>query len=58
MPKNAQFRPETLTTPVNRTPTITLSDVRDLATSDPSLLPDASAWARRFHPRTTLARSA
>lgn len=55
---SGSLRPETLTASVNREPAFGLADVRTLATSAPALLPAASAWARRFHPRTTLARAA
>jgi hypothetical protein len=58
MRKSAEFRRETLTTPVNPPATFTLIGVRLLATQHPELLPEASAWARTFHPKTTLARAA
>lgn len=47
----------TKTVKVNREPALSLAWVR-ISALDPRLLPAASAWARRFHPRTTLARAA
>ena len=55
MPVSAQCRNDNLTKPVHQT--FTLADVRVLATGDPKLLPAASAWAKVYHPRTTLARA-
>jgi hypothetical protein len=40
-----------------REPDFALADVRRVA-CDPALLPAAAAWARRWHPRCTLAREA
>lgn len=58
MPFSAQSRRAPFTTIGNPNAAFTLADVRLLAAADPSLLPAASEYARRFHPRTTLARAA
>lgn len=53
-------RSGTLRLVVNHNPRdalFTLADVRRLA-CDRALLEAAAAWARRWHPRTTLARAA
>jgi len=38
--------------------TFALPHVRVLALAYPELLPEASDWAKRFHPATSLARAA
>lgn len=56
MAVSALCRSAALTKPLNRVPTIALSDVRLLA-SEPHVLPAASDYAKVFFPRTTLARA-
>ena len=58
MASRALSRTGTVTISLNREETFTLSDLARIAFTDPALLPAAAAVARRFHPRTTLAREA